>query len=140
LSVAEFAIDHRQRRRVDHDFSGLVGDHRTCFLPPDIDRHADNAVAVVTGQIGRGQIGGDATRLFRRRFRMRENLSNKIDQVVDLYRHHVRSLALSLHPRGARLHRSAAIPCSRAGFHDRLGRHFERKIARMSTASAVIGP
>jgi hypothetical protein len=34
---------------------------------------------------------------------MRENLSNKIDQVVDLYRHHVRSSALSLHQRGGRI-------------------------------------
>lgn len=32
LSVAELAIDHRQRRRIDHDLGGLVRHHRALFF------------------------------------------------------------------------------------------------------------
>ena len=60
LPVAELAVDHRQRRRIDHDFDGLVGNDRAHLLPSDIDRHPDHAVAVMPGEIGGREIGRDA--------------------------------------------------------------------------------
>src|ERR1700738_3997238 len=57
LPVTELAVDHRQRRRIDHEFDSLVGDDRARLLPPDIDRYPDHAVAVVACQI-RGRQGG----------------------------------------------------------------------------------
>ena len=89
LSVAEFAVDHRQRRRIDHQLDGLVGNDRAHLLPPDIDRHADHAVAVMPGEIGCGEIGRDAPGFFGRRIRMAENLRNEVDQIWNLDRDHV---------------------------------------------------
>jgi hypothetical protein len=71
---------------------------------------------------------------------MGKYLCDEIDQIVDLYGDHVRISALSLH-RGS-LRRSSEPKDSRedshTGFDDRLGRHFERKIARVSTISQMI--
>src|SRR6266481_5645270 len=44
LPVAELAVDHCQRRHIDHDFDGLIGNDRAHLLPPDINRHPDHAV------------------------------------------------------------------------------------------------
>ena len=62
---------------------------------------------------------------------MRKNLGDEINQIVDFDGDHVRISALSLY--GGSLRLSSQARDSRAGFHDRLGRHFERKTARMST-------
>ena len=66
---------------------------------------------------------------------MGKNLGNEIDQIVDLDGDHVRISALSLHRAGRII--SGEPQNSRTGFHDRLGRHFERKIARVSMASVA---
>ena len=67
---------------------------------------------------------------------MGEDFGNEVDQVLNLYGDHMRIFTLSLVSAPAA---SSAAPCSRAGFHDRLGRHFERKIAGVSMASTMIG-
>jgi hypothetical protein len=67
LPVTELAIDDRQRRRIDHEFDGLIGNDRAHLLPPDIDRHPDHAVAVVPREIRRREVGRDAPGFFRRR-------------------------------------------------------------------------
>ena len=64
LAVAELAVDHRERRRIDHDLGDLVGNHRAHFLPADIDRYPDHAVAVMAGEIGGREIGRDAPGFF----------------------------------------------------------------------------
>src|ERR1700722_427277 len=89
LSVAEFALDHRQRRGVDHQLDGLVGNDRAHLLPPDIDRHANYAVAVMPGEIGCGEIGRDPPGFLGRRIRMREDFRNEVDQIWNLDRDHV---------------------------------------------------
>ena len=67
LPVTELAIDHRQRRRIDDEFDGLIGNDRAHLLPPDIDRHPDHAVAVVPREIRSREVGRDAPGFFRRR-------------------------------------------------------------------------
>ena len=89
LPVAELAIDHRQRRRIDDEFDGLVGNDGTHLLPPDIDRHPDHAVAVVSGEIGGRQVGRDAPGFFRRGVpHGRKDFRNKVDQILNLYSDH----------------------------------------------------
>ena len=67
---------------------------------------------------------------------MGEDFGNEVDQVLNLYGDHMRIFTLSLVRRQPHRQRR---PCSRAGFHDRLGGHFERKIAGVSMASTIIG-
>jgi hypothetical protein len=68
---------------------------------------------------------------------MGENLCDEIDQVVDLYGDHIRISALTLHRESRR--GAAANPSnSRTDFHDRLGRHFDRKMPCMSTATVAL--
>ena len=84
LAIAELAIDHGERRRIDDDLGGLVGNDVARLLPADIDRNPDHAVAVMAGEIGRREIGRDPPGFLGRGFRMRKNLGDKIDQIVDL--------------------------------------------------------
>ena len=95
LPVAELAVDHRERRRIDHDFGDLVGNDGAHLLPADVDGNADHAVAVMAGEIGGRQVRRDAPCFFRRGFRMGKNLGNEIDQLVDLDRDHVWNSASS---------------------------------------------
>ena len=135
LAVAELAVDHRERRRIDHDLGGLVRNHRARLLPADIDRNPDHAVAVMAGEIGGREIGRDAPGFFGEDSEWEKTSATKSIRLLNLDGDHVRIFSLVLGPvRPACQRRTAA---SRAGFHDRLGRHFERKIARVSMASTV---
>lgn len=64
---------------------------------------------------------------------MGEDFGNGVDQILNLYGDHMRIFTLSL------VRRRSGGPAPRAGFHDRLGCHFERKIAGVSMASTGIG-
>src|SRR2546430_12325587 len=64
----------RSARAYRARFGVLVGHDRAGLLPADIDGDADHAVAVMAGQIRRGQVGGDARCFVGRRLRMREDL------------------------------------------------------------------
>jgi hypothetical protein len=67
---------------------------------------------------------------------MGKNLSDEIDQIVDLYGDHIR---ISACPCIGEACISAANPeNSHTGFDDRLDGHFERKIARVSTATVAL--
>jgi hypothetical protein len=89
----------------------------------------------MAGEIGRREVGRDPPGFLGRGFRVRKNLCDEIDQIIDFYGDHVRiqpvlamgSLTVSGEPQD-----------SRAGFHDRLDRHFERKFARVSTMRQMI--
>ena len=97
LAVAELAVDHRQRRRIDNEVSRLVRNHGAHLLPADIDRHPDHAVAVMAGEVGGREVGRDAPGFLGRKIPNGKNLCNEVDQVVDLYGDHIRISALSLH-------------------------------------------
>ena len=105
LAIAELAIDHGERRRIDDNLGGLVGNDVARLLPADIDRHPDHAVAVMAGEIGCREIGRDAPGFLGRGFRMRKNLGDEIDQIVDLDGDHFRISALTLHRESRRYQR-----------------------------------
>ena len=136
LAIAELAIDHGERRRIDDNLGGLVGNDVARLLPADIDRNPDHAVAVMAGEIGCREIGRDPPGFLGRGFRVRKNLGDEIDQIVDFYGDHVRISACPCNGGADRI--SGEPQNSRAGFHDRLGRHFERKFARVSTIRQMI--
>jgi len=88
LAIAEFAVDHRKRWRIDHDVDGLIGHHGTDLVPADIDRHPDHAVAVMAGEVGRGQIAGNAAGFLGRRAGLGKHLGHEIDQMFDVNGNH----------------------------------------------------
>jgi len=110
LSIAEFAVDNRQRRRIDHDLGRLVGNHRTRLLPADIDGDPDHTVTVMTGEVGGCQISRDAPRLVERRVGMSKNIGNEIDQVLDLDGNHVWVFGLCRILRVTGVYRTPSVP------------------------------
>jgi hypothetical protein len=62
LPVTKLAVDHRKRRRIDHDLRGLVRNDGAHFLPADVDRNANDPVTVMSGEIGGRQICRNAQR------------------------------------------------------------------------------
>jgi hypothetical protein len=74
----------------------LIGDDGTHLLAPDIDRHPDHAVAVVSGKIGGREVRRDAPGFFRRGVRMGENFRNEVDQILNLHSDHDQSLPQAL--------------------------------------------
>ncbi len=78
LTEAEAAVDDADHWRVDNTFDRLVGNEVARAHPIDITRNADDAVAVVAGEIGVDQRGGDAARLFRLTAGASENLGAEV--------------------------------------------------------------
>ena len=63
LAKAEAAVEDADHGRVDDTFDRLIGHEVAAADPVDVARHADDAVAVVAGEIGIDQRGRDALRL-----------------------------------------------------------------------------
>ena len=63
VAEAEIAVDDGEGGRVDDAGQNLVGRQLAFERPVDIQRNADDAVAVVASQIGADERGGDAARL-----------------------------------------------------------------------------
>jgi hypothetical protein len=95
LPVPEFAVDHRQRRRIDDEFGVLIGNDGAHLLPPYINGHPDHAVAVVACEIRGREIRRDAPGFVGRGIGVGENVRNEVDQSLNLDGDHSQSLALS---------------------------------------------
>ena len=78
-------------RRVDNALDRLVGNEVARAHPVDVARHADHAVAVVAGEIGVDQRGGDARRLLGPAADASENLGAEVGQRVggNMYCHFI---------------------------------------------------
>ena len=63
LAEAVVAVDDGEGGRVDDAGQSLIGRQLALERPVDIARHADDAVAVVAGEIGADERGGNAARL-----------------------------------------------------------------------------
>ena len=63
LAEAVIAIDHRHRLGVGDDGDVLPGLHGAGLHPHQVTGHADDAVAVVAGQVGLDQVAADALTL-----------------------------------------------------------------------------
>ena len=63
LAEAVAAVEHGDDRRIDQARDRLIGHCVARAHPVDIARHAQHAVAVVPGEIGFDQRGGDGARL-----------------------------------------------------------------------------
>ena len=62
LAEAEAAVEDADHGRVDDTFDRLIGNEVACVDPVDVTRDADDAVAVVAGEIGIDQRGRDPLR------------------------------------------------------------------------------
>ena len=78
LTEAKAAVDDADDRSVNKTFDRLVGNEVACADPIDVTRHADDAVAVVSSEIGVDERGGDAVRLFGPAADASENFSAKV--------------------------------------------------------------
>src|SRR6185295_8359762 len=88
LPVTELAVDHRKRWRIDDDLGRLVWNDGTHLLPANVDRHTNDAVAVVPGEIGGREVCRDALGFVSRGLGVRKYLGNEIDEVGNLYGDH----------------------------------------------------
>ena len=64
LTEAEPAVEDGDHGRVDKSIDRLVGNEVAGADPIDVTRHADDAVAVVAGEIGVDERNGDPVRFF----------------------------------------------------------------------------
>ena len=89
LPEAEAPVDDADDRRIDEALDRLVGNELACANPIDVTRHANDAMAVVTGEIGVNKGGGDAARFFGAAADASENLGAEIRQRAggDVNRH-----------------------------------------------------
>ena len=88
------AIDHRQHRRLVDHLHLAVGVHDAVALPLQVARHARDAVAVVTGQIGGDQVLADALRLRGRAPGLGEGIAHQLGKRPRFDRHHLRRIPL----------------------------------------------
>ena len=82
LAEAIAAVEHGDDRRIDQALDRLVRHGVARAHPVDIARHADHAVAVMPGEIGVDQRGGDAARLLAPAADALENVGAEVGQRV----------------------------------------------------------
>ncbi len=83
LAEPEIAVDDGVHRGFGDDADRLPGAHEILLDPQHVARHADDAVAVVAGEIGRDQVAGGARRLGAGATGGGENVGDKAAQLVD---------------------------------------------------------
>ena len=85
LSIAELTIDDGIARRFADDNGVPVGNHHSFGLPVDVLGHANDAVRVVTGQVGVDEMVADDARFAVRRPRRAEHRGDERAQVGGRY-------------------------------------------------------
>jgi len=89
LTEAKAPVEDADDRRIDKTFDRLVGNEVACADPIDVTRRANDAVAVVAGEIGVDKRSRDAARFLRPAADASENLGAELGQGVggNLNRH-----------------------------------------------------
>ena len=134
LAEAVAAVEHGDDRRIDQARDRLIGHGVARAHPVDIARHAQHAVAVVPGEIGVDQRGGDGARLFGPAADALENFGAEVGQragrnmychleiqkasrqnLCDYYRHCEHSEAIHGPPQARRFVRASSANTHRRG-------------------------